>query len=255
MQHFELHPINHLVLPNLYKRANMKFLILSLFISLMTYPIYLRGQNIKRSSINFYTGFALGTPDKRYDFLYEQYPGNIAQTVINKLGENSLDNEYNIGLAYRYRINQRIGIGAQVEYTLLVQDFILPVHHRFFRFDKYVFLWRDVSEYHMLQVSPQVDFCLLNAGQFRGGINLLFVANISFRKHINNYNLTRNHLEYFATESYPGLFMSYGRIRLDAGVRALHLKHQDEAIANNGLNPDSYNPFKARFAISYSIWQ
>lgn len=239
----------------LYKWANMKFLILFLLGSLMTHPIYLRGQNIKRSNINFYTGFALGTPDTRYDFLYDQYPLGPVQTVINKLGETSLDNEYNVGLAYRHWVNRRVDISVQMGYTLLVQDFILPVHHRFFKFDKYVFLWRDVSEYHMLQVSPQVDFSLLNAGQFSGGINLLFVANISFRKHINNYNLTRNHLEYFAAELYPGLFVSFGRVRLDAGARVLHLKQKDEAIANNGLNTDPYNPFKARFTISYSIWQ
>lgn len=232
----------------------MKALIMALIVSFLTCPFWLSAQYPK-NSINFYTGFALGTPDKRYDFLYGQYPRNIAQTVINKLGENSLDNEYNIGLAYRYRINQRIGIATQVGYTLLVQDFILPVHHRFFRFDKYIILWRDVSEYHMLQVSPQVDFSLLNAGQFCGGINLLSVASISFKKHIHNRNLTRNHLEYFASELYPGLFVSFGRIRLDAGARVLHLKQKDEAIANNGLNTDPYNPFKARFAISYSIWQ
>lgn len=181
MLHFELHLMNYFLLSNFYKWANMKFLILFLLGSLMTHPIYLRGQNIKRSSINFYTGFAIGTPDKRYDFLYGQYPLNPIQTVINKSGETTLDNEYNVGLAYRYRINQKIGIGAQVGYTLLVQDFLLPVHHRFFRFDKYVFLWRDVSEYHILQVSPQVDFSLLKAGQFSGGVNLLFVANISFK--------------------------------------------------------------------------
>lgn len=232
----------------------MKALITALIVGFLTCPFWLSAQHPKRS-INFYAGYGKGTPDTRYDFLYEQFPTGPVQTVINNIGETTFDDEYNVGLAYRHWVNRRVDISVQMGYTLLVQDFLLPASHKYFRREYYDFFWRDVSEYHIFQVSPQLGLSLLNAGQFRGGVNLLSVFNFSFKKQLKNRKTARNHLEYFATELYPGLFVSFGRIRLDAGARVLHLKQKDEAIANNGLNPDPYNPFKARFTISYSIWQ
>ncbi|QLH28713.1 MAG: hypothetical protein HWD63_04560 [Candidatus Parvibacillus calidus] len=76
---------------------------------------------------------------------------------------------------------------------------------------------------------------------------------MSFHKHIEPYNLKASRIEYFSTELYPGISVGYKRFNLNIGVRAWHWKYRDDAIANNGLKVDPYNPFKMRFALSYDI--
>ncbi|QLH28716.1 MAG: hypothetical protein HWD63_04580 [Candidatus Parvibacillus calidus] len=78
---------------------------------------------------------------------------------------------------------------------------------------------------------------------------------MSFLKHIEPFNLKASRKEYFSTELYPGISVGYKRFNLNIGVRAWHWKYRDDAIANNGLKVDPYNPFKMRFALSYDIYK
>ncbi len=87
------------------------------------------------------------------------------------------------------------------------------------------------------------------------GVYLQAIGNISFRKVIQDGNLSRNKTEYFSNEVYPGIFAEYNRFKATLGVRALHWKYRDDAIVNNGLNPDKYNPFKMKFTLSYDLYR
>lgn len=70
----------------------------------------------------------------------------------------------------------------------------------------------------------------------------------------NIMNLAANKTELFATELYPGIFVRLGKFKFDLNYRILHWKYRDDALANNGLRVDTYNPSKLRFQISYQFW-
>ena len=230
------------------KKSN---LILIVTISLATMNLLMAQKN----AIRFNTGYAIGKVDNRYDFLYGQLPVGIATTVNNKINDNTPDDEYAIGVGYTRKINKRLSGGMDIGYAQLVQDFLLPANgNSYFLAHIDPFFWRDKSWYHIIQVSPQVQY-LFTTGKFNFGVNLQAIGNVSFRKHIKAFNLIRNKTEYFSTEVYPGITFGYWRLHANIGYRALHWKYRDDAIANNGLNPDKYNPFKMKFTLSYDIYR
>jgi hypothetical protein len=107
------------------------------------------------------------------------------------------------------------------------------IHYsRYFKLNILPFFWRDQSRYHMMQWQPSIDIALIKR-LYVFGINCTGVSNVSFRKHIKRFNMSRNNLEYFATEVYPGIFGEYKQFRWDLGYRYLHRKYRDDAIANN----------------------
>jgi hypothetical protein len=215
----------------------------------------LYSQNNK-NTLYIYTGFAYGQPDIRYDFLFDQNttPGETALTVIENAKNTTLDDEYFVGLTYRFALLDRINIGLGVGYAQLIQDFLLPADgNGYFRETKKPTFWRDESQYHMAQFSPTIDIKILNKSLVLG-LNSTGVSNISFRKHINRFNLSRNTLENFASEVYTGAYIEFKGVRFDYGYRVLHAKYRDDAIANNGLDRDTFNPRKMRFQLSYKVF-
>ncbi|QLH30212.1 MAG: hypothetical protein HWD63_13050 [Candidatus Parvibacillus calidus] len=104
----------------------------------------------------------------------------------------------------------------------------------------------------MVQLSPIVQYLILDK-TVNAGVNIQAIGNISFRKVVQEGNLSRNKTEYFSNELYPGIFAEYKRFKATLGVRRLHMKYRDGAIANNGKNPDLYNPFKVRLSLSYDL--
>jgi hypothetical protein len=205
-----------------------------------------------KHSFSTFIGYGVGQADKRYDFLYSEFPIGPIQTVITKSENTTLDDEYAFGVTYKYALLDRVKIGLGVGYAQLVQDFLLPANPEFFSVNIYPFFWRDQSRYHMMQWQPSIDIALIKK-PYVIGINCTSVSNVSFRKHIRRFNLNRNKLEYFATEVYPGIFGEYKRFRWDLGYRYLHRKYRDDAIPNNGLNPDDYNSLKVRLLMSYRL--
>lgn len=204
---------------------------------------------------SFYTGYGVGKPDIRYDFLFPTFPPGTVQTVINKAGQTSLDDEYIFGIRYKYITSNLVDFGIGIGYAQLVQDFLLPADgNGYFRQTIEPYFWRDTSHYHIIQLQPTIDIAFIEKSVVLG-FNGTGIANISFRKHINRFNLSRNIIEYFASELYTGVYCEYKRFRVDLGYRVLHMKHRDDAIANNGLRVDSYNPSKWRFQLSYVFWQ
>lgn len=210
------------------------------------------GQN---NTLKIYTGYSIGKVDKRYDFLYDQYPIAIANSVIRHLDDNSPDDEYSLGIGYSYKLNRKLELGINIGYAKLVQDFHLPANgNTYFGEKVFIFFWRDKSYYHLIQAVPEIKFNVIDK---KVKIGLLFsgIGNVSFLKHIEDYNLRASRIEYFSTELYPGIFMGYKRFNLNIGVRAWHWKYRDDAIANNGLKVDPYNPFKMRLSLSYDIYK
>lgn len=211
----------------------------------------LLGQHHKHSFF-VHTGYAIGNPDVRYEFLYDQGP---VQTVINKLGNTTKDDEYAVGMVYKHSIHPYINAGFGIGYAQLVQDFFLPADgNGYFMQSILPFFWRDKSHYHMIQLQPSFDLKLLNNSS-KLGINCTGISNISFRKHINLFNLSRHKAEFFSSELYTGIYGGYKRFRLDVGYRLLHWKYRDDAISNNGLSVDNYNLPKWRFLLSYEFWR
>ncbi|MFZ1457010.1 MAG: hypothetical protein WAT46_13275, partial [Saprospiraceae bacterium] len=106
----------------------------------------------ERHSLNVYTGYSIGQPDKRYDFLYGKLPLGPVQTVINKSGRTTPDDEYSVGLSYRYNLRDRVKLGFGIGYAILIQDFLLPADgNGYFMQSIKPFFWRDKSHYHMIQ--------------------------------------------------------------------------------------------------------
>jgi len=207
----------------------------------------------QRNTLNIYTSYARGVQDKRYDFMYGHYPLSQINVVKYNNKNSTPDDEYAVGAGYTFNIYKRLLIGIDIGYARLVQDFLLPANvNGFFKVGIYPLFWRDKSIYSIIQFSPKIDFIIIDQG-VKLGFNLQGVSNVSYHKHINNFNLNRYKTEYFATEVYPGVFLEYWRLKLNIGWRALHWKYRDDAIANNGLNPDRYNPFKMRFGLSYDV--
>lgn len=210
------------------------------------------GQN---NSLKFYSGYSIGKADKRYDFLYQEYPSAIANTVIRHVDDNTPDDEYYIGIGYSIVLKNRLSLSINLGYAKLVQDFLLPANGNSY-FGELIkpFFWRDKSDYHLIQTVPEIKFNVIDKN-VKLGLCFSGVGNVSFHKHINSYNLKASRIEYFSTELYPGISMGYKRFNLNIGVRAWHWKYRDDAIANNGLKVDPYNPFKMRFSLSYDIYK
>lgn len=208
-----------------------------------------------RHNLSLNIGYGLGNPDKRIDFLYDRYPSGPVLAVTAKAEQTTFDDEYSIGLKYIFDLTTNGSFGFGVGYAKLVQDFLLPADgNGYFMQSIEPFFWRDTSQYHMIQIQPSYDVRLLKKSVLLG-VNCSSISNISFRKHINSFNLSRNKTEYFATEFYTSAYGEYKRIRLDIGFRLLHWKYRDDAIANNGLRVDTYNPSKWRFQVSYQFWR
>jgi hypothetical protein len=213
----------------------------------------LKSQN---NALNIYTSYSIGKVDNRIDFLFGKYPLSNDPQLVNKiLTENTPDDTYSIGFGYQYSINSKLALNIDIGYALLMQDFLLPVNSQtFFNVADEKFYWRLKSYYQMIQIGPSVQYVVIDKCA-RLGFNLQSIGNISFRKVVQDGNLSRNKTEYFSNELYPGIFAEYKRFKATLGVRALHWKYRDDAIANNGLNPDKYNPFKMKFTLSYDIYR
>lgn len=207
----------------------------------------------QKNNIQIYTAYAVGRPDKRYDFLYDQYPTGVAQSVIDNIDKNTPDDEYSIGLGYHHKLNDKVNLRIDLGYAKLVQDFLLPANGNTYFHEKIEpFFWRDRSDYHLIQLNPALQYNLVNK-KARLGVELKSMGNVSFRKHIDLYNLISTRWELFSIELYPSFYLAFWRLRASIGMRAIHFKFRDDALANNGKNPDLYNPFKMRFSLSYEI--
>jgi len=207
----------------------------------------------QNNSFRIYAAYANGEADKRYDFLNDQFPSAVVQVVNKNIKDNTSDDEYAIGLGYNLILKHKFSLVFDLGYAKLVQDFLLPANGQsFFSRQDEQFYWRHKSDYHIIQISPQIQY-LLSDGKFKFGEYIQFISNVSFRKAIPEDNLFKNKIEYFATEVYPGIFVEYKRIRVAVGVRALHIKNRDDAIANNLKDSDQYNPFKVKFTLSYDL--
>jgi hypothetical protein len=225
--------------------------VISILLLLLSYTNVYSQKSNHTLSISMCYGMA--KPDTRYDFLYLQYPVGVVDGVQINLRNTTLDDEYSIGLRYSNHLTRRINFGFTLGYNLLVQDFSIPADgNGYFRQTIQPFFWRDLSRYHMAQISPFVDVFLVKRN-WNFGMNAQFTANTSFKKHINSFDLNRWNIEYFASEVYPGVFSEYKKMRIDLSFRLLHWKRRDHAIANNGLEIDRYNPFKMRFQVSYIL--
>lgn len=220
-----------------------------LFILLIA-PIQLICQN---NAISLNTSYSMGKVDKRYNFVYDQYPA-VVESIINKIDDNTADDEYAIGLGFSWKLKNELSIGVNLNYALLVQDFLLPVNGEFFKQTNRPFFWRNKSNYHIMQLSPIVQYLIIKK-TVNAGVKIQAIGNISFRKVVQDGNLSRNKTEYFSNELYPGFFAEYKRFKATLGVRALNMKYRDDAIANNGKNPDWYNPFKVRLSLSYDLFR
>lgn len=234
-------------------KNRIRFLFVSVTIVIMSFASKAYSQNAVHK-LSFYIGYGVGNPDKRYEFLYDKFPLGPVQTVINKSGRATLDDEYNVGINYKYLLTPKINIGLGIGYAKLVQDFLLPANEKYFKQSIYPFFWRDTSQYHLIQMQPSFDVKLLSRPAIFG-VNFMGVSNISFRKHINLFNLYRNKTENFSSELYTGIYGEFKSFRLDIGYRIFHWKYRDDAIANNGLRVDTYNPSKWRFQLSYEFWR
>ena len=233
----------------------MKRLMMSLMYLTFLFIAYnVDGQN---KTLKIFTGYAIGKVDKRIGFLYDQYKWiEYEYELQNKiLNENTPDDEYSLGIGYSYKLSRKLELGINIGYAKVVQDFLLPANGNTY-FGELIkpFFWRDKSYYHLIQAVPEIKFNVIDK---KVKIGLLFsgIGNVSFLKHIEAYNLRANRVEYFSTELYPGVFMGYKRFNLNVGVRAWHWKYRDDAIANNGLKVDPYNPFKMKFSLSYDIYK
>ena len=228
----------------------MKYKFLTIYITYLGLwiPIKANGQN---HSFKIYSSYAIGQADKRYDFLYEQHKPGAAQFVKDNINKTTPDDEYSFGLGYTYHLKDKCRLNFDLGYAKLIQDFLLPANgNTYFGNVNEIFYLRNKSFYHMIQVSPGIDYTIINKS-IKFGVVLQAIANISFYKRILPYNLTRKKIEYFATELYPGVFAEYKGIEASLGIRALHLKNRDDALANNGLKVDKFNPFKIKFGLSY----
>ena len=226
--------------------------ILSVVIILLNIT-QLKSQN---SALNIYTSYSIGKVDNRIDFLFGKYPLSNDPQLVNKiLTENTPDDTYSIGFGYQNSINSKLALNLAIEYALLIQDFLIPANGQsYFNAGNKIFYWRNKSYYHMVQLSPIVQYLILDK-TVNAGVNIQAIGNISFRKVVQEGNLSRNKTEYFSNELYPGIFAEYKRFKATFGVRALHMKYRDGAIANNGKNPDLYNPFKVRLSLSYDLFR
>ena len=210
------------------------------------------GQN---NSLKINAGNARGRADQRIDFLKKLYIFQVYQDAEYSLRKNTPDDEYFIGIGYNKQLIKRLSLGVDLNYSCLIQDLRLPVNKLgYFNSLGDVFAWRDISKYHLIQVIPSIRVHIIS-NKFRLGADFSSLGNVSFLKHIEPYNLKASRIEYFSTELYPGIFMGYNRFNLNIGVRAWHWKYRDDAIANNGLKVDPYNPFKMRLSLSYDIYK
>jgi hypothetical protein len=214
-----------------------------------------------KHNLTFYLGYGIGSPDTRYDFLYDQYPILIIEGVQSNQKDATFDDEFFLGISYNYQIAKRLNLGLGIGYAQLKQDFFLPANgNSYFGAIIEPFFWRDYSRYHMVQISPEIKINLIKYKSLSLGINTRLISNISFRKEINYNDGTSNDIavnktEFFATELFPGIFSSFKRFRFDISYRVLHWKYRDDAIANNGLSVDTYNLPKWRFQMSYELWR
>lgn len=214
---------------NLYTSISLSFLMI-----MLTSDIFSQSS---KHNFSVYLGYGVSTPDKRI--------------ISSSIQEYTMDDEYSVGIIYKYSLFNRVSIGVGMGYAQVVQDFPIRANgHSYFRALIDPVFWRDKSQYHMVQILPSIDINLIKSKTVLG-INVLGMSNISFRKHIDRFNLSRNNIEYFASEMYTGAFAEYKKFRLDVGYRVLNLKYRDDAIENNGLETDPYNPFKLRFQLSY----
>ncbi|MCO6461913.1 MAG: hypothetical protein J5I59_10940 [Saprospiraceae bacterium] len=221
----------------------------------LTFLFSLVNLNAQNNSLRIYTGYAIGKADQRIDFLKKQYPILIYQTAENLLQKNTPDDEYFIGIGYSKLLKNRLSLGINLGYARLVQDLRLPVNSQSYFGDvREIFLWRDKSYYHLIQAVPEIKFIVIDK-KVKLGLSFSGIGNVSFLKHSEIYSLKASRIEYFSTELYPGVFLSYNGLTANLGIRTIHWKNRDDAIANNGLKLDTYNPFKMRFALSYDIYK
>ena len=221
-------------------------------LTLLCITSYTQNTVCQNNSFRIYSAYSIGKVDKRYDFL-RNHPG-LAEDVKNKINENTPDDEYAIGIGYFVKMKHRLSVGIDLGYAKLVQDFLLPANGDYFDQTIRLLSWRQKSDYHIIQISPQIKYVLTD-GQFKFGQSVQFIGNVTFRKALPEDYLFKNKIEYFATEVYHGIFVEYKRIRANLGVRVLHMKYRDDAIYNNGKNPDLYNPLKIKFTLSCDLFK
>jgi hypothetical protein len=152
------------------------------------------------------------------DMIFLKGYASLVTTVKNKINDNTPDDEYTVGLGYTYTISKRFIAGFDLGYATLIQDFLLPVESTsYFNVVNEKLYWRRKSYYHILQLSPIVQYLIISK-TVSAGVYLQAIGNISFRKVIQDGNLSRNKTEYFSNEVYPGIFAEYNRFKATLGV-------------------------------------
>lgn len=235
----------------LYKMTNKIFSI-CVAITVITGFIQcqLCSQTPKRS-ITIHTGYSNGRADIRYDHL--NY-GTVFQEVETNVRNTTPDDEFFVGLAYNKEVKNKFRVGAGLNYAVLNQDFFLPIRTRYFCLYDTRPYFRTASTYHIIQLAPSADYTIVDR-KVQLGVNLQYILNITFKKEFEGFESVSNKVEQFANEVYTGFYSQYKRIRMDIGVRALHLKYRDDALYVKEVYLDPYNPFKIRFQLSYAFWQ
>ncbi len=234
-------------------------LILQFLISLVLFTTSIGQQSKNSFWIN--VGIGQSIPDKRFDLLNLGFnPQDFKDMVVNPNKGAPPDMEYRVSLLYNHRFENRINLGLEGGYSLLINKIKLPVNSiEYFKFPFAIFFYAKESKYHRLQLAPMVSFCISSNENSELGLGFSGVSNISFKKTISVLGrseiLHRYKWDYSSFELFSFLYLNINKLRLELGVRSVHLKYLDNAIANNGLNPDTYNPFKMRFQLSYALWQ
>ena len=200
-------------------------------------------------------------PDKRFDLINLGFnPQDFKDMVINPNKGAPPDMEYLVSLLYFHRFKNRINLGLEGGYSLLINKIKLPVNSiEYFKFPYPIFFYSKESQYHRLQVAPMFSFCISSNENGEVCFGFSGLNNISFKKTVSVLGrseiLHRYKWDYSSFELFSFLYLNLNKLRLELGVRSMHLKYIDNAIANNGLNPDTYNPFKLRFQMSYALWR
>jgi hypothetical protein len=204
----------------------------------------------QKHSINIYSNLASETPDTRIDFLRPS-----VQELFRSVFENyTKNNEYGVGLCYKYNLHSRLNLGFNTGYSYYSNDFKYPLNWKHFGLGRKDLLTRRHTRYNLLQVSPTINLSIIEYKEISFGLHFNYLISYltSSLSDETNYNYDNRR---FAREIYNGFFIKYNRFQFDFSYRTSHRKDRDDVVDNNGLEVDSYNPEKWRMVLTGAIWR